>query len=1402
MKTIWPPLVGAPLSRTVRPSAGVYRRIAGHACKRSPWCAVVLGFSLWAGGGVSQAQLRVSPSDGAHYFYGDFLERPVVAIGEAPPDPGETDQLLSVVVASRAALRVAAQLPLAPRDQARRAVVAEQAGAFDQFATEHPQSAWTPGLRANLGTYYLRIGRMSLALRHWQAAWEATKRAPGGRAKEVADYALAHLGRLLSNLGRWEGLHALFQETAGRVLDRGPLSQKWARTRESYVRVTRWPAGAYNCGVAALECVGVALQGPAWRRQPYGSLPANIGGVSLLTLSQLAQERRLGLTAVFRQEGLELVAPSVVHWRLNHYGAIVARRGEFYEVVDPVFERRAWLTAEAILAEASGYFLVPTALKPAGWRLAPESESAFVSGRGNPYYLDDYVDHQCPDPSAGLCHCAPGLGGGGFGGGAGGFGGAGGGAGGGTAGWEGTDSDWGSGGWGGGGNGCGGCGGMPAWQVSEPFINLWLLSEPLAYRAGMGQRISFGLAYKQRDEAAGSQAEIFSVGYSWNSSWLSYVWTYIPTNFAYLYLPNGGKLSFTFTNQTMSDYYSNLRLSYVTTNDEFLRFELAFPDGSTNVYGFPRADLNGHAEFWFLSAFRDPQGRQTQFLYEGYDPDPANGQVVRLTRVIDPDGLPSTVHYSTNHPSATNLVDHVSDPWGRTAWLCYTNWDDPNGTPWHLLSGVTDAAGIGHYFTYDDLGWPKQMVTPYGTTTFAPVDNSLLGGTDKDRSVTIREPEGSHRLFAFVQLCLEMDETYPPSLVPQGTPLDTFDYLTRQQRNTLYWDPEQYQQLSSTNIADFNARDYRLARLRHWLGWAQEGQSGSIDTLAIERAPSPDGTAEGQLTWYDHAGKPPSFREEQGTQILPAVVARVMPDSSTWYIHYQRDTWGKATNQIEKWVGSAGACYRTNTFVYAANEYDLVRHIGPDAVTVAGYAYDAAHPHLPIRMTNAVGEVTAYTYDAQHRLQTVQRPSGLLSTYSYSQDAYLASVVDSAGGVTVRTNRFTWLNGQLYTHIDARNLTRTFTWDALRRLTRLDYPDGSWEEWRYTNAAGALLRDPTAVKDRLDRWTFHTYDALRRRTMTIDPLLRTNTWSYCGCGGPDYVTLALHTPLAEVTHYVYDLAARRTHLYLPDGSSATNAYDALNRLVISCDAQGSLTNVYDNLGRLATVNNAAGQHKRTVYDANDRVLELTDANGVTVTNTYDALGRLLTRRYADSGVEAYGYIANVAGPTSYTNQLGCVTLYAYDALGRKTNEVFVGLATNSFGYNAAGDLLTLRDGKNQVTTWAYNTEGLVTHKWDARGTNILQYLYDPNGRLTNRWSAAKGNTRYLYDPLGNLTNVDYAVSADLRFQYDALYRLTNMVDATGTTAYSYSHFGAKFEPDTVTSSPTPPPLTARRLAPG
>lgn len=59
--------------------------------------------------------------------------------------------------------------------------------------------------------------------------------------------------------------------------------------------------------------------------------------------------------------------------------------------------------------------------------------------------------------------------------------------------------------------------------------------------------------------------------------------------------------------------------------------------------------------------------------------------------------------------------------------------------------------------------------------------------------------------------------------------------------------------------------------------------------------------------------------------------------------------------------------------------------------------------------------------------------------------------------------------------------------------------------------------------------------------------------------------------------------------------------------------------------------------------------------------------------------------------------------------------------------------------------------------------------------MTNRWSAAKGDTKYTYDSLGNLTNIDYAVSTDVRFAYDELNRLTNMVDSVGATKFTYNN---------------------------
>ena len=215
-----------------------------------------------------------------------------------------------------------------------------------------------------------------------------------------------------------------------------------------------------------------------------------------------------------------------------------------------------------------------------------------------------------------------------------------------------------------------------------------------------------------------------------------------------------------------------------------------------------------------------------------------------------------------------------------------------------------------------------------------------------------------------------------------------------------------------------------------------------------------------------------------------------------------------------------------------------------------------------------------------------------------------------------------------------------------------------------------------------------------------------------------------------------------------------------------------VTNVTSSYGAHVSIANSYGAEQTISFDVLDRPVYVTDANGVMITNTYDNLNRVLTRGYPDHGVEKFGYSA--VGLIAYTNQIGMSNYYAYDAAGRKTFETNANSELLKYTNNAAGDLLSLTDGKNQTTQWKYDQFGRVTNKLDQAGTVVLKYLYDPDDRLTNRWSVAKGTTYYTNDALGNLTYINYPSSHDVTLQYDWLNRLTNMVDASGTTKYTYT----------------------------
>ncbi len=510
-----------------------------------------------------------------------------------------------------------------------------------------------------------------------------------------------------------------------------------------------------------------------------------------------------------------------------------------------------------------------------------------------------------------------------------------------------------------------------------------------------------------------------------------------------------------------------------------------------------------------------------------------------------------------------------------------------------------------------------------------------------------------------------------------------------------------------------------------------------------------------------YSGKP--GRENEGTQIEPLFLAKVLPDGTTRFMRTLRNSIGAATNEISTYSIGSGTTVllRTNVYVYDPHGIDLLATTNALGILVSSNAYNASHQ--VVVNFDATNEITAYTYDTSNRLTSITSPAGLITTNIYGSDGFLSQQV--VLGFT--TNTYTYTSGLILTHTDPRGLATTNTWDNLQHLINVAYPDGTFITNIYQNL------DLVRTIDRMGFTNGFVYDSMRRKTNSADALGRHTIYNYCSCGSLD----SIQDPAGNLTSFTRDNQGRVISTAYTDMYSVTNNFDLLGRVTNSVDSFGSsVTNWFNNQGSQVAVSNAVGRVQTTAYDILDRVTNSVDANAVSINTTYDTLNRTRTRSYPDSGVEGYGYTLNFPGMTSYTNQLNNTWTYAYDAMNRKTNEIAIGISTNSFGYDGPGDLLTLVDGNGNTTSWNYDQFGRVTNKVDAAANVIFVYGYDADNRLTNRWTPVTSNTVYLYDFVGNLTTVRYQIGTN-SFSYDSLNRPTNMVDAVGTTVYSYDQVG-------------------------
>ncbi len=145
---------------------------------------------------------------------------------------------------------------------------------------------------------------------------------------------------------------------------------------------------------------------------------------------------------------------------------------------------------------------------------------------------------------------------------------------------------------------------------------------------------------------------------------------------------------------------------------------------------------------------------------------------------------------------------------------------------------------------------------------------------------------------------------------------------------------------------------------------------------------------------------------------------------------------------------------------------------------------------------------------------------------------------------------------------------------------------------------------------------------------------------------------------------------------------------------------------------------------------------MTDALGGTVTFGYDLAGQRVSVTDPNNQTRTVGF-DDAGNMTTTVDELGRATDYDYDTAGRRTTSTDARGVTINYSFDAAGQL-TGETSPDGTVTYTHDDAGRRTQMTDPTGTTA--WVYDPAGR-TAGVSTAAGSVTYGYNPAGELVTM-------------------------------------------------------------
>jgi YD repeat-containing protein len=357
------------------------------------------------------------------------------------------------------------------------------------------------------------------------------------------------------------------------------------------------------------------------------------------------------------------------------------------------------------------------------------------------------------------------------------------------------------------------------------------------------------------------------------------------------------------------------------------------------------------------------------------------------------------------------------------------------------------------------------------------------------------------------------------------------------------------------------------------------------------------------------------------------------------------------------------------------------------------------------------------------RIDSVSDSAGRSVSYAYSPDGCLTGVTDTAG--------YAWklaydADGNFISETDpSGTVTVLNTYNEFGQVT--NQLSAAGDPWRFGYAAGWRSWEADPLLNR----THHGFTAEGRPVRRVEKDNGINDFAYDSRG-----------------HVVTNTDTL--------GRSTVMSFDAsnhLSRVIEAANTPQARTNffAYDAHHRLEAVTNALGLVSRFSYDDADRLSSVTLPDGSSVTNVWTANGLLTSeKRLSPSG--------GVLRETDYTHD---------PASGLPVTKTVTGIGidavTESYGWDAAGNLTLHTNANGHVTWFAYDTRGLLTNALDAAGRPVSS-AYTPEGRLHTVTDALGRTTIFRWTSSGEMDSVTYPDGSVSTNEYDVIGNLAAFTD--------------------------------------